>query len=63
MKLKFTGTAILLLLVISTQAQRRRRTSTNDTVTSNYQPAELFSPLFYSEKGNEIHAANGELYY
>jgi hypothetical protein len=61
MKLKLIGTAILLLLVISSQAQRRRRANnTNDTITSNYQPAELFSPLFYSEKGNEIHAANGE---
>ncbi|ASU35346.1 M1 family metallopeptidase [Mucilaginibacter xinganensis] len=61
MKLKFIGTAVLLLLVISTQAQRRRRANnTNDTITSNYQPAELFSPLFYSEKGNEFHAADGE---
>ncbi|MGZ3873977.1 MAG: M1 family metallopeptidase [Mucilaginibacter sp.] len=60
MKLKFTGTAVLLLLVICTQAQRRRRVNTNDTITSSYQPSELFSPLFYSEKGNEVHAANGE---
>ena len=61
MKLKFIGTAILLLLIISANAQRRRRgNNTNDTISTNYQPSELFSPLFYSEKGNEMHAANGE---
>ncbi|MCO5949424.1 M1 family metallopeptidase [Mucilaginibacter flavidus] len=61
MKLKFIGTAVLLLLVISANAQRRRRGSnSNDTISTNYQPSELFSPLFYSEKGNEVHAANGE---
>ncbi|HEY8928781.1 MAG TPA: M1 family metallopeptidase [Mucilaginibacter sp.] len=60
MKLKFTVTAILLLLVVCTQAQRRRRTNTNDTITTNYQPSELFAPLFYSEKGNAVHSPNGE---
>lgn len=60
MKLKFIGTGLLLLLVISVQAQRRHRgTNTNDTISTNYQPSELFSPLFYSEKGNEFHSANG----
>ncbi|QJD95265.1 M1 family metallopeptidase [Mucilaginibacter robiniae] len=38
---------------------RERQTHTNDTITSNYQPQELFSPLFYQEKGNEFHSANG----
>lgn len=60
MKLKLTGTAVLLLLFICTHAQRRRQANPNDTITSNYRPSELFSPLFYSEKGNEVHAANGE---
>lgn len=60
MKLKPIGTAVLLLLVISSQAQPRRGNNSNDTITSNYQPSKLFSPLFYSEKGNEFHSANGE---
>ncbi len=61
MKLKFISAGLLLLLVISAQAQRRRRANNiNDTISTNYQPSELFAPLFYSEKGNEFHAANGE---
>ena len=60
MKLKFISLSLLLFLVVTVQAQRRRhRTNTNDTITSNYQPAELFSPLFYNQKGNEFHSANG----
>ncbi len=60
MKLKFTTFILLSILAVSTQAQRRRRApNTNDTISSNYQPSELFSPLFYSEKGNEHHSANG----
>ncbi|MGZ3820718.1 MAG: M1 family metallopeptidase, partial [Mucilaginibacter sp.] len=31
-----------------------------DTIISNYQPADLFSPMFYPERGNERHGANGE---
>lgn len=31
-----------------------------DTLISNYNPADLFSPSFYPERGNERHAANGE---
>jgi len=31
-----------------------------DTLISNYNPADLFSPMFYPERGNERHAANGE---
>ncbi len=62
MKLKFIVLGSLLLLVAaSSQAQRRRRApNTNDTITTNYQSSELFSPLYYSEKGNEFHSANGE---
>jgi hypothetical protein len=60
MKLKLTGTSVLLLLVFAAHAQRKGHTNTNDTITSNYQPSVLFSPLFYGEKGNEFHAANGE---
>lgn len=60
MKSKFILVYVLLFLTVSAQAQRRRRAAVNDTVASNYQPSELFSPLFYSEKGNEVHAPNGE---
>ncbi len=60
MKLKYFLLSTLLFIVLSTQAQRRRRApNTNDTISSNYQPSELFSPLFYTEKGNEFHSANG----
>ena len=59
MKLKFTGTLLLLSLTLAVNAQRRHRTNTNDTITSNYQPSALFSTLFYTEKGNEFHSANG----
>lgn len=67
MKLKFTGIGLLLFLVISAQAQKnsvqtqkRRRIAIAHTDVSNYQPAALFSPLFYSQKGNEFHAPNGQ---
>ena len=60
MKLKFTPLFILVILTVSANAQRRRRSAnTNDTISSNYQPSELFSPLFYTDKGNEFHSANG----
>lgn len=60
MKFKLICLAVLLFLTVNTHAQRRRRGSNNnDTIASNYQPADLFSPLFYSEKGNEFHSANG----
>lgn len=42
------------------RAQRRSQKSiTNDTISSNYSPKELFSPLFYQDRGNEFHSANG----
>ncbi|MES2417298.1 MAG: M1 family metallopeptidase [Bacteroidota bacterium] len=52
---------ILSLAAYTTlHAQRNRsKVNTNDTISSNYVPADLFSPLFYSGKGNEFHSANG----
>jgi hypothetical protein len=61
MKLKLTFLILIIFLAISAQAQRRRRMqSTNDTIASNYDPTFLFYPGFYSDKGNEVHSANGE---
>ena len=60
MKLKLTGTCILLLLIMTADAQLTQKGDYKDTTTSNYRPAELFSPLFYGEKGTEFHSANGE---
>src|SRR5579875_226891 len=51
--------ALTMLLTASIYAQRRRANNPNDTLTSNYNPQELFSPAFYTEKGNEFHSANG----
>jgi hypothetical protein len=51
---------VILIYTNDANAQRRRNAhSANDTITSRYQPSELFSPLFYSERGNEFHSANG----
>ncbi|MBC7398710.1 MAG: M1 family peptidase, partial [Mucilaginibacter sp.] len=60
MKLKFTLLGAALLFVIAAQAQRKPRNTTNDTIKSNYLPSALFSPYFYTEKGNEFHSVNGE---
>ncbi|MDB5137737.1 MAG: family metallopeptidase, partial [Mucilaginibacter sp.] len=61
MKLKFIPIGFLLLLTISVYAQRKQQKQANiDTIISNYQPADLFSPLFYPQRGNEFHSANGE---
>src|ERR1700759_5681271 len=62
MKLKSAVFGILLLiLTIVAQAQHlRRQPNTNDTITTNYQPADIFSPLFYGDTGNDFHSANGE---
>ncbi|MGF7039150.1 M1 family metallopeptidase [Mucilaginibacter lappiensis] len=57
MKLKFTGFGLLALLAITAQAQKRKVNP--DDTTSNYNPAAAFSPQFYTEKGNDFHAANG----
>jgi hypothetical protein len=60
MKLKFIAAGLLLSLAFTSHAQRRSRNTSTDTISSNYNPSELFSPLFYKEKGNEFHSANGE---
>ncbi|HEY4198046.1 MAG TPA: M1 family peptidase, partial [Mucilaginibacter sp.] len=60
MKTKLIPLSIILFLAISVQAQRKRRPATVDTLISNYNPADLFSPMFYPERGNERHAANGD---
>jgi hypothetical protein len=52
----FIGASLLLLSAAFAYAQK----NTNDTITTNYQPSMLFSPLPYTEKGNEFHSANGE---
>jgi hypothetical protein len=60
MKVKFIPLSFILLIVLSVQAQKKHRPATVDTLISNYEPADLFSPMFYPERGNERHAANGE---
>ena len=40
-------------------AQRRRGVNPNDTVSTNYNPEELFAPGFYKDKGNAFHSPNG----
>ncbi len=61
MKLKIIGLGFILLLAVSANAQRRGRRPTvnTDTIASNYHPAESFAPMYYTEKGNEFHSANG----
>ena len=59
--MKYIIASLLILSIISANAQRRRRgPNTNDTISTKYEPADLFSPMFYGEKGDEIHASNGE---
>jgi len=60
MKLKFLSLSVILLIAVSADAQRKTKTANVDTILSNYQPADLFSPMFYPQKGTEKHAANGE---
>ncbi|WP_426671821.1 M1 family metallopeptidase [Mucilaginibacter sp. McL0603] len=60
MKIKFIPLCFVLLLAFSVHAQRKSRPATVDTLISNYEPADLFSPMFYPERGNDRHAANGE---
>ncbi|MGF7077939.1 M1 family metallopeptidase [Mucilaginibacter sp. UYCu711] len=60
MKLKFTLLGVALLSTIASQAQRKPRNTSNDTINSNYYPASLFAPGFYTEKGNEVHSPNGD---
>ncbi|WP_179413940.1 M1 family metallopeptidase [Mucilaginibacter sp. E4BP6] len=61
MKLKLIGLGALVFLNFAAQAQRHRRApNPNDTISSNYDPSVLFTPMFYTDKGNEFHSANGE---
>ncbi|MDB5151032.1 MAG: family peptidase [Mucilaginibacter sp.] len=57
MKLRSIGIGLLSVLALSASAQRKKL-NPNDT-SSNYNPAQAFSPMFYSEKGNDFHSANG----
>lgn len=60
MKAKFICLALLSLLMVTVHAQRRRRRdNSNDTISSNYKPSKLFSPMFYKDKGTEFHSASG----
>jgi len=60
MRTRFILPAIIILLSLSAQAQRKRKPQNVDTLISNYQPADLFTPMFYPERGNDVHGANGE---
>ena len=60
MKLKFIPFCLILLIPVSVLAQKRQHEATVDTLISNYNPADLFSPAFYPERGNERHSANGD---
>ncbi|WDF57078.1 M1 family metallopeptidase [Mucilaginibacter sp. KACC 22063] len=60
MRFKFTllccATALLFTNYVNAQSRKNR---TRDTITTNYNPAALFAPLFYQQRGNEYHSANG----
>ena len=60
MKIKHLSLFLLLIIGTTSVAQRKKRPIAVDTIVSNYQPAELFSPAFYSERGGDHHAPNGE---
>ena len=48
------------MVAVSLSAQTMRGSKNGiDFISSNYRPSDLFSPLFYTEKGNEFHSANG----
>lgn len=55
MKLKLS---LFLLFTIFATVSQAQKGAKNDTA-SKYEPRQLFSPSFYSEKGNEFHSANG----
>lgn len=57
MKLKFIDIGLLSILALSASAQKGKL-NPNDT-SSNYNPSAAFSPMFYTEKGNDFHSANG----
>ena len=60
MNIKYIPLILLILMFGSVHAQRKSKATNVDTILSNYQPADLFSPMFYSEKGNEFHAPTGD---
>ncbi len=60
MKIKFLPLFFIPFISISVQAQKNPRPGNVDTLISNYNPADLFSPMFYPERGNDRHSANGE---
>ena len=61
MQLKLIGLGAIVFLTFASQAQRRHRMpNQNDTISTNYDAAALFTPMFYTEHGNEFHSANGE---
>ncbi len=59
MKIKYLLLLCLFALVTNAYSQRKKRPTMVDTIVSNYQPADLFSPAFYNERGTEFHAPNG----
>jgi hypothetical protein len=61
MKLNLFSLGLALLITFSAQAQRRHQVrASNDTIASSYNPSALFGPMFYQDKGDEVHAPNGE---
>ncbi len=60
MKFRYIITSICILSGLSARAQTRHRSTNQDTTTTNYYPSKLFSPVFYTQKGNEVHSANGD---
>src|SRR4051794_5904769 len=60
MKIKFTFLCLVLFISVSVLAQKRHHAATVDTLISNFNPADLFAPAFYPERGNERHSANGD---
>jgi len=61
MKATSVSLGLILLAVVSVNAQRRgRRPAVNtDSIQTNYIPSESFAPMYYTERGNEFHSANG----
>ncbi|WP_121809787.1 M1 family metallopeptidase [Mucilaginibacter kameinonensis] len=57
MKLRSIGIGLMSVLALGASAQKRKL-NPNDT-SSNYNPAEAFRPMFYTEKGNDFHSPNG----
>lgn len=56
--MKIIPFALSLCLAFSAVAQQRQKNRL-DTISSNYYPSNIFAPLFYQQRGNEFHSANG----